>query len=64
MKYCVKNEIKRKRTFEMLTVALGQSTMGRTQALLWYNRLKERREDFNDDACPVRKITSTTQEKH
>ena len=34
----------------------------RTQVQLWYNRLKEDREDVNDDAHPGRPITSTTDE--
>ena len=42
------------RTFEMLTAALGESTMSRTQVQLWYNRFKECRESVNDDARPGR----------
>ena len=49
-KFCVKNEIKCAKTFEMLTVAFGESTMSRTQAQLWYNRFKEGGEDVNDYA--------------
>ena len=41
VKFCVKNSIKCARTFEMLTVAFGESTMSRTQVQLWYNRFKE-----------------------
>ena len=44
IKFCVKNKFKCARTFEMLTVALGVSTITRTQIKLWYNRSKERRE--------------------
>ena len=36
--------------------------MSRTQVQLRYNRFKEGREDVNDDACPGRPITSTTDE--
>ena len=50
IKFCVKNEIKFARTFEMSTVAFGESTMSRTQVQLWYNRFREDREDINDDA--------------
>ena len=50
------------RTFEMLTVAFGESTMNRTQVQLWYNRFKKGREDVNDDAPPNRPSTSTTDE--
>ena len=32
----------------------------RIQVQLWYNRFKEGREDVNDDACPDRPSTSTT----
>ena len=39
-------EIKRGSTFEMLTMAVGECTMSRTQLQLWYNRFKEGREDF------------------
>ena len=62
IKFCVKNEIKCARIFEMLTVAFGESTMSRTQVQLWYNRFKEGREDVNDDARPGRPSTSTTDE--
>ena len=47
IKFCAKNYIKYARTFEMLTVAFGESTMNRTQVQLWYNRVKEGREDVN-----------------
>ena len=46
----------------MLTVALGKSTMNRTQVQLWYNRFKAGREDVNDDARPICSSTSTTNE--
>ena len=62
IKFCVKNEIKCTRTFEILTVAFGKSTMTRTQIQLWYNRFKEGRDDVNDDARPSRPSTSTTDE--
>ena len=50
IKFCVKNEIKYVRTFDILTVAFGESTISRTQVQLWYNRFKKGREDVNDDA--------------
>ena len=50
LKYCLKNEIKCAKTFEMLTVMFGESTMSRTQVQLWYNQFKEGPEDFKDDA--------------
>ena len=59
-KFCVKNEIKYAKTFEMLTVTYSKSTMSRKQVQLWYNRFKEGREVVNDDACPGRRSTSTT----
>ena len=62
IKFCVKNEIKCKRTFEILTLAFGESTMSRTQVQLWYNRFTEGQEVANDDACPGRPSTSTTNE--
>ena len=62
IKFCVKNEIKCARTFEMLTVAFGVSTMSRTQVQLRYNRFKEGRENVNDDARPGCPSTSTTNE--
>ena len=52
IKYCVKKEIRCARTFEMLTLAFGESTMSRIQVQLWYNRIKEGREDVNGDAHP------------
>ena len=49
IKFCIQNEIKYARICEMLTVALGESTMSRTQVQLWYNRFKEVRENVNDE---------------
>ena len=46
----------------MLTVAFGAAFTSRTQLQLWYNRLREGREDINDDARPGRTSTSTTVE--
>ena len=54
-----KNGIKFGRTFEMLTVTFGESSMSRTQVQLWHNRLNEGREDVKDDARPGRPSTST-----
>ena len=62
IKFCVRNEIKWSRTFEMLSMTFGESTMSRTQVQLWYNRFKEGREDINDDARPGRPSTPTTDE--
>ena len=38
------------KTFEILPVAFGVSTMSRTQIQLWYNQFKEGGKDVNDDA--------------
>ena len=46
----------------MLTVALGKSTMNRTQVQLWYNRFKQGQEDVNDDASSCHPSTPTTNE--
>ena len=46
----------------MLSMAFAESTMSRTQIQLWYNWLKEGREDVNDDALPGCPSTSTTDE--
>ena len=62
IKLHVKNEIKCARTFEMLTVAFGESPVSRTQVPLRYNPFKEGREDVNDDARPDCPSTSTTDE--
>ena len=62
VKFCVKNQIKCAKIFEMMTVAFGWSTMGRTQVQLGYNQFKEGREDINDDGRPGRPSTSTTNE--
>ena len=40
LSFCVKNEIKCARTFEMLTVAFGESTMSRTQVQFWCKTFK------------------------
>ena len=50
--YVCKNEIQCAKTFEMLTVAYGESTMSRTQVQLWYNLAS--RENVNEDTCPGR----------
>ena len=49
IKFCVKkNEIKCEGTFELLTVAFGESTMSKTQvSIVWYNRFKKGPEDVN-----------------
>ena len=62
IKFCAKNEIKCARTLEMLTAAFGESTMSRTQVLLWYNRFKKGWEDVNGDAGPGHLSTSTSNE--
>ena len=62
VKIYVKNEITYARTFEMLNVAFGESTMSRTQVQLWYNRFRECREDVNDNVRPGRPSMSTTDE--
>ena len=60
IKFCVKNEIKCARTFEILTWAFGESTMRRRQVQLWNKGFTEGREDVNDDARSDRLSTSTT----
>ena len=62
IKFCVKNEIKCARTFEILTVAFGESTISRTQVQFRYKRFKEGREEVNDDARPGCPSTSTNNE--
>ena len=59
IKFCVKNVIEYARTFEILIVAFGKSTMSRTQVQLWYNRFKKGREDH---ASPGPLSKSTTDE--
>ena len=44
---CAEKLIIRLRKFEIIVVTLGKSTMNRTQVQLWYNPLKECREDVN-----------------
>ena len=46
----------------MLTVAFDESTMNRTQVQLWYYRLKEGREDVNNNARSNRPNIATTDE--
>ena len=50
LKFGVKREIKCARTFEMLIVEFGESTISRAQVQWWYKRFKEGRENVNDDA--------------
>ena len=68
-KKCVKESVlsfasntKCAKTFEMLTVAFGESTMSRTQVQLWYNWFKKGPEDVNDDVRLGHLSTSTTNE--
>ena len=44
----------------MLIVAFSESTMRRTQVILWYKRIKEGREEVNDNARSGRPSTSIT----
>ena len=46
----------------MLTMAVGEYTMSRTQVQLWYKRFKEGQEDVNNDARPGYPSTSTIDE--
>ena len=46
----------------MLTVALVESTVSRTQVQLWYKRFKEGWEDVSDDDHSGRPSTSATYE--
>ena len=46
----------------MLTVAFREPTKSRTQVLLWYNRIKESRNNKNDDTLHDRSRTSRTYE--
>ena len=48
IKICVKKEIKCARTFEILTVVFGESTISRTQVQLWCNQFKEGQQDVNN----------------
>ena len=62
IKFCVKNEIKCARIFEMLTVAFEESVISRIQVQLWKKRFKEGREYTNNDAFPGHSRTTTTDE--
>ena len=53
IKETVKNKIKCSKTFEMLTVTFGESTMSRIQVQLWCNWFKKCREYVNNDAFLV-----------
>ena len=46
----------------MLTKAYVVSAMSRTRVDEWYKRFQDGREDFQDDECPGRSSTSTTDE--
>ena len=62
IKFCVKNEFKCARTFKILTVTFGESTMSRTQVQLLYKRFKEGWENINYDGRSSRLSTSTIDE--
>ena len=49
IKFCLKNEIKFVKSFEILTTAFGEFTMSRSQVQLWYNRFEGDRKDVNDN---------------
>ena len=44
----------------MLAMTFDESTMNRTRIQFKYKRFKEGREDVNDNVCPGRSRTSTT----
>ena len=62
IKFCIKTEKNCARTFDILTVVFGNSTMSRTQVQLWYNQFREDFEYFNNDARFGRPSTSITDE--
>ena len=62
IKFCVKNEIKCNKVWEMLTKAYGESAMSKTRVYEWYKRFQDGREDVEDDERSGRPSTSTTDE--
>ena len=45
-----------------IRVAFDESTVSGTYVQLWYNQFKKGRGDVNDNTCPSRPSTSTTNE--
>ena len=62
IKFCVKNEIKCIKVYEMLTKAYGESAMRKTRVYKWYKRFQDGREDVEDEERPGCPSTSTTDE--
>ena len=58
--YVKKNKIKCSRTFEILTVAFGESTITKKGVQLRHNQFKEGQEDINNDSCLGLQSKSTT----
>ena len=62
IKFCVKNEIKCSKVYEILTKAYDESAMSKTRVYKRYKRFQDGREDVEDDERPGRPSTSTTNE--
>ena len=54
IKFCVKNEIKCNKVYEMLTKAYGESAMSKIRVYEWYKRFQVGREEVEDDERPGR----------
>ena len=54
IKFCVKLEKKFAGTYELIKKVYGDDCMSRTQVYTWFTRLKNVRDDLNDDPSPGR----------
>ena len=62
IKFCVKNEINCNKVCEILSKAYGESAMSKTRIYEWYKRFQHGRKEVEDNDCPGRPSTSTTDE--
>ena len=60
VKFYVKLEKKFAETYELMKKVYGDDCMSRTQVYTWFTRLKNGREDLNDDLRPGRTEVSNS----
>ena len=60
LKFYVKLEKKFAETYELMKKVYGDDCMSRTQVYTWFTRLKNGREDLNDDLRPGRTEVSNS----
>jgi transposase len=62
VKFCVKLQKSPSETLEMLKIVYGESTMSNSNVFKWHKRIREGREDVNDDERQGAPLTKRTDE--